>query len=318
MSTFSADRPLETTNGARRIAYKVWREVKRPFRPKVRASTSADRSLETISGGRRIAYKVLREVRRPFRKVRAWTKTSKPAASFEHLLTAGSLTFSNAVSQPSRSLKPPAEPGAAEHSGAAQQSKSVALPQSAVETKRPYLTGTGAAVEGFHPHQATVEPAGVPLVQRLVRQSCQHHGPIIEIGTLLGVTTTTMAIAKAPHQKIITVDLYCWNPWGLPPNVHEALAGQVLQYLVRTGHVERIRMDKNEFFRAYDGPSPAMVFLDAVHDYEETKKDIVWAKQVGARIIAGHDYCDEFPGVKEAVDEFGGPAELEGTVWLLK
>src|SRR3954470_11099054 len=158
----------------------------------------ADRPLETTTGARRIAYKVLREVRRPFRKVRARTEISKPAASVDHLLTAVSLTFSNAA---------------------------VALPQSTVETKRPYLTGSGAAIEGFHPHQATVEPDGVPLVQRLVRQSCQHHGPIIEVGTLLGVTTTTMAIAKAPHQKIITVDLYCWNPWGLPPNVHEALTG---------------------------------------------------------------------------------------------
>src|SRR6186997_776790 len=111
MSTFSADRPLETTSGARRIAHKVWREVRRPFRSKVRASSSADRPLETTSGGRRIAYKVWREVRRPFRsKVRASTEISEPAASFNQLLTAGSLTFSNAA---------------------------VAPPQSAVETKRP-------------------------------------------------------------------------------------------------------------------------------------------------------------------------------------
>jgi len=257
MSTVSADRPLKTTSGARRIAYKVWREVKRPFRSKVRTSTGI----------------------------------SEPTAPFNQLLTAGSLTFSSGAAAP---LQP------------------------VVETKKPYLTGTGATVEGFHPHQATVEPDGLPLVKRLVRQSCRYDGPIIEIGTLLGVTTTTMALAKAPQQKIITVDLYCWNPWNFPPDVHEALTSQMLHYLVRTGHVERIRMDKNEFFRAYDGPSPAMVFLDAVHDYEETKKDIVWAKQVGARIIAGHDYCDEFPGVKAAVDEFGGPAELAATVWLLK
>ena len=51
-----------------------------------------------------------------------------------------------------------------------------------------------------------------------------------------------------------------------------------------------------------------MVFLDAIHDYEETKKDIEWARLVGAKIIAGHDYCDEFPGVKQIVDEMGGPA----------
>ena len=65
------------------------------------------------------------------------------------------------------------------------------------------------------------------------------------------------------------------------------------------------------------GPAPSMVFLDAMHDYAETKKDIQWAKRAGAKIIAGHDYCDAFPGVKRIVDECGGPRELGGSVWVL-
>jgi hypothetical protein len=186
-----------------------------------------------------------------------------------------------------------------------------------VEPEKPYLTGAGAHVAGFHPQQATVEAEGIPLIQRLVRESRSFPGPIVEIGTLLGVTTTNIALAKAPQQTIISVDNYCWNPWGLPPDVHEALTAQVLHYLVQTGHVERIRMDKNEFYASYRGPAPAMVFLDAVHDYEETRKDIEWAKRIGAHIIAGHDYCDEFLGVKQAVDHFVGPEELAGTVWVL-
>ena len=168
----------------------------------------------------------------------------------------------------------------------------------------------------FHPQQATVEPEAVPFIQRLVRESSKYPGPIIEIGTLLGVTTTNMALVKAPHQKIITVDLYCWNPWGVTPDAHEAMTSTVLHYLVQTGHVERYRMDKNEFYRTYSGPEPAMVFLDAMHDYEETKKDIQWASR-RRKIIAGHDYCDKFPGVKQIVDEFGGPRELGGCVWVL-
>ena len=182
---------------------------------------------------------------------------------------------------------------------------------------QPYLTGNGVGLAGFHPQQATVEDAGIPLIQKLVRESANYPGPIIEIGTLLGITTTNMALAKAPAQKIITVDLYCWNPWGLAPDVHEALTSQVLRYLVETGHVERIRMDKNEFFRTYRGPAPSMVFVDAIHDYEETKKDILWAQSVSANVISGHDYCDEFPGVRQVVDEFGGPRELGGSVWVL-
>ncbi len=98
-----------------------------------------------------------------------------------------------------------------------------------------------------------------------------------------------MALAKSRDQKIITVDLYCWNPWGMTPAVHEAVTSQMLHYLVRTGHVDCVSMDKNEFYRIYSGPAPSMVFLDAMHDYEEAKKDIEWSRRVGAKIITGHD-----------------------------
>lgn len=170
---------------------------------------------------------------------------------------------------------------------------------------------------GFDPSDCTVEPEGVEFIKKLVRQSHQYAGPIIEIGTLMGITTSHMALAKTPLQRIITVDLYCWNPWGLAPSVHEKFTATFLHYLVEAGHVERISADKNEFFRSYRGPAPAMVFLDAMHDYEATKQDIAWAQNAGARIIAGHDYCEKFPGVMQIVDELGGPRELGGTVWVL-
>jgi hypothetical protein len=227
----------------------------------------------------RIARKVWREMSRPFRP--------KPRAAA------------------ARSVEPTAVP------------QVMPQPAASAEPAKSYLTGAGAHAAGFHPQQATVEVEGIPFIQRLVRESRNFPGPIVEIGTLLGITTTNIALAKGPQQTIITVDLYCWNPWGLAPDVHEALTAQMLHYLVQTGHVERIRKDKNEFYDSYRGPAPAMVFLDAVHDYEETCKDIEWAKRAGAHMIAGHDYCDEFLGVKRAVDKFGGPQELAGSVWVL-
>jgi hypothetical protein len=210
-----------------------------------------------------------------------------------------------------------AKPRAAAASCIESAPRVVPEPATSVEPEKPYLTGSGAKITGFHPQQATVELEGIPLIQRLVRQSRNFPGPIVEIGTLLGITTTNIALAKAPQQTIITVDLYCWNPWGLAPDVHEALTAQLLHYLVQTGHVQRIRMDKNEFYESYRGTAPAMVFLDAVHDYDETCKDIEWAQRAGTRIIAGHDYCEEFLGVKQAVDQFGGPQESAGSVWVL-
>ena len=181
----------------------------------------------------------------------------------------------------------------------------------------PGLTGSGASIAGFHPQQATVEAEAVPFIQKLVRESRRFPGPIIEIGTLLGITTTNIALAKAPEQKIITVDLYCWNPWGLPPETHRALAATVLHYLIQSGDVEQVCQDKNAFIRTYRGPAPSLVFLDAIHTYEETKVDIEWARRIGAKIIAGHDYSDAFPGVKKIVDECGGPRERSASVWVL-
>jgi hypothetical protein len=93
----------------------------------------------------------------------------------------------------------------------------------------------------FDPQSCTVEPEGLALLSQLVAESAQFPGPIVEIGTLIGITATHMALAKQPWQKIITVDNYCWNPWGLPPDAQYALAQQVLFYLIETGQVEQVR-----------------------------------------------------------------------------
>ncbi|MDZ4848715.1 MAG: class I SAM-dependent methyltransferase [Pirellulaceae bacterium] len=155
------------------------------------------------------------------------------------------------------------------------------------------------------------------LLSKLVEESSQFPGPIIEIGVLAGRTTQRLALHKAAHQKIIAVDNFCWNPWGLSPDEQWTLVTHALNYLIATKHIEVQRIDKNEFFETYNGPSPSLVFLDAMHDYEETKKDILWARRVGASIICGHDYATDFPGVLQIVDELGGPFQLSGSVWRL-
>jgi hypothetical protein len=173
------------------------------------------------------------------------------------------------------------------------------------------------AVRPLDVRQSTLNEAERSLLCQLVKQAGNYYGPIIEIGTLLGMTTTRMALWKSVRQRIITVDNYRRNPWRLPPELHHALAAEMLFCLVETGHVEQLRMDKSEFYRAYDGPAPALVFLDAVHTYEDTKVDIEWARGVGAAIICGHDYCKRFPGVIQAVDESGRLAQLRGSLWSM-
>lgn len=155
------------------------------------------------------------------------------------------------------------------------------------------------------------------LLRRLVELSNGIPGPIIEIGTLFGETTTRIALWKSPHKKIVTVDNYSWNPWRIGPAAHEAITERVLRYLRETGQVEIRSCDKNEFYREYRGEKPSLVFLDADHGYEATKADIAWARKVGAAIISGHDYGVHCPGVGRAVEEAGGAACHAGGVWAL-
>jgi len=174
-----------------------------------------------------------------------------------------------------------------------------------------------ASLRHFRFDRGTVEPEGLEFLGRLVEASQKFSGPIVEIGTLFGFTATHIALNKGPHQKIITVDTYGWNPWRLSRKTHFELTSRILHYLVQTGQVEQRKQKKSDFYSTYSGPPPSLVFLDCIHSYEETKKDIEWAKSVGAAMICGHDYSDEFPGVQRVVKEYGGPKEVGGTVFLL-
>jgi predicted O-methyltransferase YrrM len=164
----------------------------------------------------------------------------------------------------------------------------------------------------------TVSEEEYAFLRELVMEAGRYDGPIIEIGTLLGGTTSRLPLWARQGQKVITVDNFSWNPWGLTAEQHRSLASQVLYYLTQTGRVELVCQDKGRFYRTYNGGPPALVFLDADHDYKPTTADIRWALSVDARIISGHDYCDLWPGVVQAVEEHGGIVRRCGSVWVLR
>lgn len=61
-------------------------------------------------------------------------------------------------------------------------------------------------------------------------------------------------------------------------------------------------------------------FIDAAHNYESVKADInAWQPKVKpGGILAGHDYCDSWPGVKKAVDELLPNRQLNKSVWMIR
>ena len=155
------------------------------------------------------------------------------------------------------------------------------------------------------------------LLKRAVDQTAGMPGPIIEIGTLFGFTTALLASWVSDGRKVVTVDNFSWNPWGLVPEAHQALTRRVLAPFLRSGRVEIAAQGSAEFFAAYAGPPPSLVFIDGDHSYDAVWRDIAAAKQAGAAVIGGHDYASTIPGVVRAVEEhFPGATVRRDTAWM--
>ncbi len=141
--------------------------------------------------------------------------------------------------------------------------------------------------------------------------------PIVEIGTLYGFSTLIMCTAKVPEQKLYSVDNFSWNSLGISSAVHYAATRDRLAECVDRYGVELVNSSAQAFYESYAGPPPSLFFCDADHTYEAVKADIAWARGVGSAIICGDDYAPEHHGVRKAVDECGGPAQIRGGLWVL-
>ena len=153
-------------------------------------------------------------------------------------------------------------------------------------------------------------------IVELVKKAAAYPGDVIEFGTLFGITTKLMASVAEAEQKIVTVDNFCWNPFGLTPAMHELFTRKILRTELEKGFVELRVTGSEEFREDYAGQTPAMVFLDADHSYEAVKDEIQWAKSLGVPLICGHDYGNVRFGVTQAVDEeFPDGVQSQGMVW---
>lgn len=143
------------------------------------------------------------------------------------------------------------------------------------------------------------------------------NGEIVELGTLFGFSTRLLATVTSP--SVITVDDFRWNPLGLSPQQHRRLTCSFLADLLGSSKVALRCQSSAEFFAQNQKLRPSLVFIDAGHDYESVRADIAGAKSIASKdtIICGHDYCEKWPGVMQAVDEAGGCSSLTETLWVL-
>jgi hypothetical protein len=105
----------------------------------------------------------------------------------------------------------------------------------------------------------------------------------------------------------------------MSPGAHRLATNGLLEEFRRDWSVQVVAMDKNDFYASFKGQGRiGLFFCDADHSYEQTRSDLTWAKERDTRIICGHDYDpDRHPGASRAVDEFGGPTRLVGSLFVL-
>jgi hypothetical protein len=137
-------------------------------------------------------------------------------------------------------------------------------------------------------------------------------GRFVEVGTWLGKSASYLAVEIINSGKDIKLD--CVDTWrGSQEHLNmdlvknDELYNQFLKNIEPVSvAINPIRMDSVEASKLYDDESIDFVFIDASHDYENVKKDILaWYPKVkDGGVFAGHDYFSDWPGVMSAVNEF--------------
>lgn len=96
--------------------------------------------------------------------------------------------------------------------------------------------------------------------------------------------------------------------------MHQGILSRISQY----PSAEFIREESVRASKRFKNNSLDMVFIDAIHLYENVKEDIqAWLPKIkSGGIISGDDYSDSFPGVIKAVQEiFGKNFAAHDNIW---
>lgn len=134
----------------------------------------------------------------------------------------------------------------------------------------------------------------------------------VEIGSWKGKSSSFMSVEIANSYK--DIDFYCVDTWeGSVEHKGEYDLETLYETFISNmkpleNYYTPVRMTSLEAAKQFEDNSLDFVFIDASHEYEDVKNDIIaWLPKVkSGGVLAGHDYYieyDYFPGVKQAVNE---------------
>jgi len=137
-------------------------------------------------------------------------------------------------------------------------------------------------------------------------------GKLVEIGSWKGRSTSTFCIATEKED----VDIYCVDTWKGSEEHKDIdtsnLIDEFKNNLKKFNFLDRIKIQQGpslEISNLHEDKSCDLIFIDAAHDYENVKADILawYPKLKNGGIMIGHDYPDptanDFQGLKDAVNQ---------------
>jgi predicted O-methyltransferase YrrM len=161
------------------------------------------------------------------------------------------------------------------------------------------------------------------LYRRLVAD-CPTDGRIVEVGSWKGKSTAFLLVEA--WNKSPKIEIYAVDTW-LGSEEHageECIKNGTLyeEFLANVKTVRRqlvpLRMTSLKGANFFPDQSLDSVFIDAAHDYENVKADILaWLPKVKkGGLIGGHDYQCGWVGVDLAVQQTMGEVEALENSWL--
>jgi predicted O-methyltransferase YrrM len=148
----------------------------------------------------------------------------------------------------------------------------------------------------------------------LIQEHITPETKMVEVGSFSGVSSELFAL----HCK----EINCVDRWE---EYHEINSPEIIEgerrfdeLMVKYSNIKKIKLSSEEASNMFENESLDFVYIDAAHDYENVKKDILyWLPKIKLNgIMAGHDICID--SVSKAVREiFGISKQYEDTSWLV-
>jgi len=151
----------------------------------------------------------------------------------------------------------------------------------------------------------------------------------VEVGAWKGQSTSFMAVLIVNSGKQIKFDVVdTWegskehqkaDDWDSVIKIDSLYKEFISNMKPVEGYYNPMRMTSLEAAAQYEDESLEFVLLDASHEYEDVKADILaWLPKIKPGcFLAGDDYHPSWPGVPKAVDELLPEAqEVDGLTWI--